>query len=146
MPANRLISQPAVISAVLLYDFLAIVGAGVVTYDAWHSGEKNDLRFLAFTSLGVWLGALSLLGARWAYTIRALSSAPRQAVDLAFALLLSMAGLVVCSALLDFYTPTERNWLSYWFLTAWALACLRASPWQGRLRIGPARAVWRAGR
>jgi Undecaprenyl-phosphate glucose phosphotransferase len=136
VPANRLISQPAVISAVLLYDFLAIVGAGVVTYDAWHSGEKNDLRFLAFTSLGVWLGALSLLGARWAYTIRALSSAPRQAVDLAFALLLSMAGLVVCSALLDFYTPTERNWLSYWFLTAWS-ACLLA-----RFAVAGALAHW----
>ena len=74
---------------------------------------------------GVVIGVLAILGARWAYTIRALSSATRQALELALALLLSLAGFIVCDALSGAYAPEQRAWLLHWFLYAWGL-CVAA--------------------
>jgi Undecaprenyl-phosphate glucose phosphotransferase len=132
LPPRRLISQPSLISAVLLFDALIIAGAGVATHFAWSSGESS-LRWLLLISFGVAAASLAILGARWAYTIRALSFAPRQAVELALALMMSLAGLIVCSALLDAYSPAERNWLLYWFLSAWSLCVLARFAVAGRL-------------
>ncbi len=123
LPPHRLISQPSLISTVLLLDVLVIAGAGVATHYA-SSTDESSLRWLMLISLGVAAASLAILGARWACTIRALSSAPRQAGELALALMMSLAGLIVCSALLDAYSPAERNWLLYWFLSAWSLCVL----------------------
>jgi Undecaprenyl-phosphate glucose phosphotransferase len=123
-PPQLLISQPTVIAAVLTFDALATMAAGAVTYGQ-HAGASYDLRFLILALAGVGVGVLAVLGSRWAYTIPALSSATRQALEVALALLLSLAGFVVFGALTGAYAPAQRGWLLDWFLDAWAL-CVAA--------------------
>ncbi len=120
LPPDRLVSQPAIISAVLLFDFVAIAGAGVVT-NAVCSTSGAPMQFAYLDSFGVAAGALAILGARWAYTIRALASVVRQAANLGLALMLSFAGLIAFSALVDAYSPWEKTWLAAWLAVAWAV-------------------------
>ena len=121
-PPDRLISQPTVIAAVLLCDALSTIGAGLASHAARGPGASHDDPvFLLLATTGVALGVLALLGARWAYTIRKLTSATRQTIKVALALLLSLAGFVVCAALTDTYAPAQRAWLFEWFLTALGL-------------------------
>ncbi|MGA8171943.1 MAG: undecaprenyl-phosphate glucose phosphotransferase [Methylocystis sp.] len=120
VPPHRLISQPTIIVAVLVLDALAVVLAGAATYGSGRvAANTDDLGFLALA--GVAGGVLAVLGARWAYTIRALCSAARQAFEIALGLVLSLAGFVVCEALAGAYAPDQRSWLLDWFLAALAL-------------------------
>jgi Undecaprenyl-phosphate glucose phosphotransferase len=134
LPPDRLISQPAVISRVLLFDFVIVTGAGLAAHAVSSCG--GPLQFALVNSLAVAGGVLAILGGRWAYTIRALGSVFRQAVDLALALTLSLAGLIVFSALIDIYSPDEKTWLSYWLVGAWTL-CVA-----GRFYVAKALADW----
>ncbi len=124
-PPELLISQPAVIASVLLFDAAAMIGSGGATYYAWHADAGYDVIFLAFSLAGVCCAALAILGLRWAYTIPALSTVTREAVDLALAQTLALAALVVCSALLNLYSAPLKGWLVDWFWTAWSL-CVAA--------------------
>ncbi len=126
VPPELLVSQPTIIAAALLYDALAIFAVGAATFGARRFGaSSDDPALLAVALTGVVVGVLAILGARWAYTIRALSSATRQAFELALALLLALAGFIVCDALSGGYAPEQRAWLLHWFLYAWAL-CVAA--------------------
>ena len=126
VPPELLVSQPTIIAAALLCDALAIFAVGAATFGALrHRANGADPALLVLAPAGVVIGVLAILGARWAYTIRALSSATRQAFELALALLLSLAGFIVCDALSGAYAPEQRAWLLHWFLYAWAL-CVAA--------------------
>jgi hypothetical protein len=126
VPPELLVSQPTIIAAALLYDALAIFTAGAATFGLRHFGANDDDPALLILALaGVVGAALAILGARWAYTIPALASPTRQAFELALALLLSLAGFVVCDALSGAYAPAQRTWLLDWFVDAWAL-CVAA--------------------
>ena len=109
-----------------MYDALAIFAVGAATFGAARFGAKgDDLALLVLALTGGVVGVLAVLGARWAYAIRALSSATRQAFELALALLLSLAGFIVYDALSGAYAPDQRAWLLHWFLYVWAL-CVAA--------------------
>ncbi len=126
VPPELLVSQPTIIAAALLCDALAIFAVGAATFGALPLRANGaDPALLVLAPAGVIIGVLAILGARWAYTIRALSSATRQAFELARALLLSLASFIVCDALSGAYAPEQRAWLLHWFLYAWAL-CVAA--------------------
>jgi Undecaprenyl-phosphate glucose phosphotransferase len=136
LPPDRLISQPAVISGVLLFDFVAVAGAGIATHAA--CACDGTFQFALVNSLAGAAGALTILGLRWTYTIPALGSVARQAVDLGLALMLSLAGLIVLGALSGDYSVEEKTWLFDWLLAAWAV-CLIA-----RVVLAKALADWAA--
>lgn len=126
VPPELLVSQPMIIAAALLYDALAIFTVGAATFGAPRFGASGDDAALLVLALsGVAGGVLAILGARWAYTIRALSPATRQAFELALALVLSLGGFIVCDALSGAFALEQRIWLLHWFLYAWAL-CVAA--------------------
>ena len=133
---ERLISQPAVIASVLLFDAIATTGAGWTASCSWRAAAGYDFNFLAVALIGVGCAVLTILGLRWAYTIRALSSVTRQAVEVAVAHALALAALLIGCVLLDLYSPPLRGWLADWLLMAWS-ACVA-----GRFLISALLARW----
>jgi Undecaprenyl-phosphate glucose phosphotransferase len=117
---DRLVSQPAVIAAVLLYDAVVILLTGAVGWLYATTGSSEPAPALVPTLLCVSASFLAILGLRWAYTIRALSSLARSCGELLLALCLAFAGLIVVSALLGAFTSLQKNWLFYWLLSAWS--------------------------
>ena len=135
VPPEHLISQPAVIGAVLTFDILATALAGAATYgraygEAWHLG------FLAAALACVSCTVAMILQARWSYTIRALADPLKQAADTGIALLFALGALVLATVLLGDDLASLRDWAMLWFAVALA-ACIGA-----RLVAAKALAVW----
>jgi len=132
VPPDRLISQPAVIGATLLFDVLAVCLCGVAT----SPGAQLELAPLVLQTIGVCGAFLAFLSLRYAYTIRALSSAARACFDVVLALALALAALIVVDALFGDVSAPQRHWLLVWWLSA-SLLCIAA-----RLLLAQRIALW----
>jgi len=142
VPPERLVAQPAVIGAVLVLDVLAVVLCGALSHRALHAAPQFDAASFALQLLGVCGVFLATLNFRYAYTIRALSSALRACFETALALSLALATLIVVDALLGEFSSAARSWLFVWLLSACGVCAaarvflaLRIARWtsEGRL-------------
>ena len=121
--APRLVSQPPVIAAVMLFDLGAIIAAGGVTHRLGHLSSEGDFRYAIVAAFGVAAMAVAILAKRWAYTIRRLSSLTQQAVHVGLALAVSLSIYVISSVLIDPLAVPQKSWLLSWIICAWAF-CL----------------------
>ncbi len=133
---DRLVSKPAVIAAVLLFDSLTLLLCGLSAFQIWRAGFDLTPFELGLALFAALCGFLALLGARWAYTIPALRSVPRQALGVSIALGGALTALLLVAVLLDFYAPGLRSWLVNWFLLAWSVLIA------GRFAIAATLAQW----
>jgi Undecaprenyl-phosphate glucose phosphotransferase len=138
VPADRLISQSSLIAILLLFDVIANVAVGLVTFACWKASADYDYCVLIPALVMIGCEVPACLAARWAYTVPALSSSQRQVMETAVALGLSLASYIVCGALLGTYAPEQRSWLLFWFLGAWAILAA------ARLILARALARWSA--
>jgi Undecaprenyl-phosphate glucose phosphotransferase len=141
VPPDRLISQPAVIATVLLFDAFAVLAAGVATYGHWFEGDDYSASFLMLALAGVTIATMMILQSRWAYTIPSLSRAIPQIANVGVSAFMAVGGLIVGNALMGDHPDELRNWALEWFVYAWA-ACSAA-----RFFVARALANWaQAGR
>ena len=88
---RRLISQPKIIGAALLFDLGALLASGALTYFHALGGAEPEPKFLAWGLVLTTAVALFTLRSRWSYTIRALADFPRQSLSLTLAFALAIA-------------------------------------------------------
>ena len=120
---GRLISQPAVIAAVLAFDLAAVALAGALTLARWHGSP--GLAALAALLLAP-CAVVVVLQARFAYTIRALADPLQQAASAALALLAALGALVFAAVLVGEDAAALRFWVVEWLAAAFAaLLCAR---------------------
>jgi Undecaprenyl-phosphate glucose phosphotransferase len=139
-PIDRLISQPAVIAGVLGFDVAANMIAGAVSCLSWYADDANLWLFVAL--IAVPAATALILQSRWAYTIPALSSAARQIVEVGFALIVALGGMIVVGVVTAADTEPLRGWALYWLIGGWCSIALvrvglasRIAAWskQGRM-------------
>jgi len=119
-PPQNLISQPAVIASVLVVDVAAIALSGALV-EIPAGGPWSDLQTPTAIVLAATLAVLAILKARWSYTIAALSSPSRQALDLTVAFALVFGGLLASSVFLADDPAPVRQWVVAWVASAGAL-------------------------
>ena len=118
-PIDKLISQPAVIAAMLVSDLLTTVTAGLATHLHWYEGGQPELALsLAIASILT----VTIAKWRWAYTIANLTSWTNQIAETGRALFIALSALVVVHVIAGVDVTPLRGWAFEWFLVAWALA------------------------
>ncbi len=113
------ISQPRVIAAVLVADFLAVNLAGVAA--AISVGTQMTATTVTVVCLIVSAFVIAALQWRYAYTIPALRNGVRQIAESGQWLFLGLAAVIVATFLLGKDAAPLRGWIALWFAGGWCL-------------------------
>ena len=118
---ERVISQPAAIVIALLLDLLMTCVVGFLFHEHIYEQGGWDAAVMALITA---LMMVSIMKARWAYTIAALMSATRQVAHVGLALILSIGALVVARVFSGENGEALRDWALEWFVVSWAVISL----------------------